>query len=42
MDAERLFGWCAAFAAMTALELASQANGPRASIETLLALASQA
>lgn len=42
IDAERLFGWCAAFAAMTALELASQTDGPRAGIETLLELASQA
>ena len=42
MDARRLLGWCTAFAAMSALELASQQNGPSARIETLLELASQA
>jgi streptomycin 6-kinase len=42
LDAERLLGWCVAFAAMTALELASQRNGPRARIEALLGLAAQA
>jgi streptomycin 6-kinase len=42
VDAERLFGWCVAFAAMSALELASQPNDPRAGIEALLELASQA
>ena len=42
VDAQRLSGWCVAFAAMTALELASQGNGPRAGIESLLKLASQA
>lgn len=42
LDAERLFGWCAAFAAMCALELASQGNGSGAAIEALLKLASQA
>lgn len=41
-DAERIFGWCIAFAAMSALELASQGNGPSPRIETLLQLASQA
>jgi len=42
MDAERLLGWCVAFAAMTALELASQGTGRRARIEALLELAAQA
>ena len=42
MEAERLCGWCVAFAAMSSLELASQGNGPRACIEALLELASQA
>jgi streptomycin 6-kinase len=42
VDAERLFGWCVAFAAMSALDLASQGNGPRARIEAHLELASQA
>jgi streptomycin 6-kinase len=42
VDAQRLFGWCAAFAAMNALELASQANAPSARIEALLELASRA
>ena len=42
VDAERLFGWCVAFAAMSALELASQRNAPREGIEALLELASQA
>jgi streptomycin 6-kinase len=42
MDAERLFGWCVAFAAMIALELASQGNGPGAGIAAPLELASQA
>jgi streptomycin 6-kinase len=41
-DAERISGWCIAFAAMSALELASQGNGPSPRIETLLQLASQA
>jgi len=41
-DAERIFGWCTAFAAMSALELASQGNDPSPRIETLLQLASQA
>jgi streptomycin 6-kinase len=40
--ADRFFGWCVAFAAMTALELASGGNGPRAGLEALLKLASQA
>jgi len=42
MDAQRLSAWCAAFAAMSALELASQGNGPSTRIEALLELASQA
>jgi streptomycin 6-kinase len=42
MEAERLHGWCVAFAAMVALELGSQGNGPAARIEALLELASQA
>jgi hypothetical protein len=42
VGAERLFGWCVAFAAMSALELASQRNGPSAGIAALLELASQA
>ncbi len=42
VDAGRLLGWCVAFAAMSALELASQGNGPRAGIDALLELASQA
>jgi streptomycin 6-kinase len=42
VNAERLFSWCMAFAAMSALELASQGNGPSAGIEALLELASQA
>lgn len=41
-DAERLFGWCVAFAAMSALDLASHGNGPCARIEAHLELASQA
>ena len=28
LDVERLLGWCAAFAGMIALELASQGDGP--------------
>jgi streptomycin 6-kinase len=42
MDAERLFGWCAAFAAMSALELASERTAAAADIEALLELASRA
>lgn len=42
LDAERIIGWCAAFAAMSALELASQGNGASARCQALLALASQA
>ncbi len=40
VNAPRLLGWCVAFAAMSALELASQGNGDRAAMETLLELAS--
>jgi hypothetical protein len=42
MEVERLLGWCVAFAAMAALELASQGRGAQPRIEALLALASQA
>ena len=42
VDAQRLSGWCVGFAVMSALELASQGNGPSAGIEALLELASQA
>jgi hypothetical protein len=42
MDAQRLLGWCTAFAAVSALELASRQNSPSARIEALLELASQA
>jgi streptomycin 6-kinase len=42
MDARRLLAWCSAFAGMNAIELASQGNAPRARIETLRKLASQA
>jgi streptomycin 6-kinase len=41
-DAARLLAWCAAFAGMTALELASQGNGPSPRTEALLGLAAQA
>jgi streptomycin 6-kinase len=41
-DAGRLADWCAAFAAMTALEIASQPDDQSARIEVLLALASHA
>ena len=42
LDADRLLGWCVAFAAMSALELASRDDGPRTGIDVLVALASQA
>jgi streptomycin 6-kinase len=42
VDAERLSGWCVAFAGMSALDLASQGNGPRAGIDAVLELASRA
>jgi streptomycin 6-kinase len=38
----RLVGWCTAFAAMIALELASQGNGARPATAALLGLAAQA
>jgi streptomycin 6-kinase len=41
-DPGRLLGWCTAFAAMTALELASQAAGPGPRTGTLLRLAARA
>jgi streptomycin 6-kinase len=41
-DPGRLVGWCTAFAAMLALELASQGNGPGPRTEALLGLAAQA
>jgi streptomycin 6-kinase len=41
-DPGRLLGWCTAFAAMTALELASQATGPGPRTGTLLRLAARA
>ena len=43
-DAERVLGWCAAFAGMNALDLklASQGDGPSPGTETLLRLAAQA
>lgn len=41
VDAQRLLAWCVAFAAMSALEVASQGTGPSPRIEALLALASQ-
>jgi streptomycin 6-kinase len=42
VDAGRLFSWCTAFAAMSAMELASQPNRPSGRFETLLELASHA
>ena len=42
LDVQRLLGWCAAFAGMTALELASQGDGPGPRIEALRRLAVQA
>ena len=41
-DPGRLVGWCTAFAAMIALELASQGNGPGPRTGTLLRLAARA
>jgi streptomycin 6-kinase len=40
LDARRLLAWCTAFAAMSALELASQASVPGARIQALLQLIS--
>jgi streptomycin 6-kinase len=42
VDASRFSGWCVAFAAMSALELASEGGGATARAATLLELASQA
>jgi len=42
VDAERLFEWCVAFAAMSSLELASQGDGLDVGNQALLELASQA
>jgi len=42
LDADRLAGWCGAFASMIALELASQGAGPGARMDALLELASRA
>jgi streptomycin 6-kinase len=42
IDAERLMGWCVAFAAMEAIDRASRATGARAPTEALLELATQA
>ena len=42
LDAERLTDWCVAFAAMSALELASQGNVPGARVAALVELASRA
>jgi streptomycin 6-kinase len=42
VDAERLISWCAAFASMSALELASQGNDTRNASRALLDLASHA
>jgi streptomycin 6-kinase len=42
VGAERLGGWCVAFAGMSALDLASQGNAPRARIDAHLELGSQA
>jgi streptomycin 6-kinase len=41
MDAERILAWCAAFASMSALELASEGDGNRGRIDTLLELAGE-
>jgi streptomycin 6-kinase len=42
LDAERVLGWCTAFAAMNALEIAARAGSRHPHVETLLALAEQA
>ena len=42
LHVERLLGWCAAFASVIALELASQGNAPGPRREALLRLAAQA
>ena len=41
-DASRLLGWCAAFAAMVALEIAESSDGVPAQVESLVALACRA
>jgi streptomycin 6-kinase len=41
-DASRLLGWCAAFAAMVALELAEASDDVPSQVESLMALASRA
>ena len=41
VDAERLLGWCTAFAAMSALELASQGNDSPDAVRPLMDLASR-
>jgi hypothetical protein len=38
-DAERLFTWCAAFAAMTALEIAEASDNALERVEPFVALA---
>jgi hypothetical protein len=38
-ETERLFEWCAAFAAMTALEMAEASDEPRERVEPFLELA---
>ena len=42
LDAQRFFDWCVAFAAMTALELASQDPGRSPRLEVFVQIASQA
>jgi streptomycin 6-kinase len=42
VDVERYVGWCEAFAAMSALEIASAGNNHRVGVEALMRLASQA
>jgi streptomycin 6-kinase len=42
LDVQRLLGWCMAFAAMNAMDLASQEDTPSAAVKALLQLASQA
>jgi streptomycin 6-kinase len=41
-NAERLTSWCTAFAAMSALEVATQGSGPGPELEALIELASRA
>ncbi len=42
LDAGRLLSWCVAFAAMSAMELASQGTGDGTGVRALLVLASRA